>query len=42
MDVRKLDYKDETFDLVIDKATTDDLACGPKAFQNIARMLKES
>jgi ubiquinone/menaquinone biosynthesis C-methylase UbiE len=42
MDVRDMkDFKDETFDLVIDKSTIDALLCGDKSFINVALMTKE-
>jgi hypothetical protein len=41
MDVRDLQYPDETFDAVIDKATIDSLLCGEGAYKNAAMMLKE-
>lgn len=41
MDCRNLEFKDETFDLIIDKSTADALLCGSKAFKNVAIMLKE-
>ena len=34
-------YKDETFDLVIDKSTIDALLCGDHSFMIVAKMLKE-
>ena len=42
MDVRDMkDFKDETFDLVIDKSTMDALLCGEQSFVNVALMTKE-
>lgn len=41
MDVRDLKYKDETFDLAIDKSTIDALLCGDHSFLNVALMTKE-
>ena len=41
MDVRDMKYKNDMFDLVIDKATMDTLLCGEHPFLNVARMLKE-
>ena len=41
MDVRELKYKNEMFDLVIDKSTIDALLCGNFAYLNVAIMLKE-
>ena len=41
MDVRDMEYEDESFDCVIDKSTIDALLCGDDAFLNVARMLKE-
>lgn len=41
MDVRDLKYKDETFDIVIDKSTIDALLCGEHAYMNVAKMTKE-
>jgi len=41
MDVRDLKYKDETFDLAIDKSTIDALLCGYHSFLNVAIMIKE-
>ena len=34
-------YKDDTFDLIIDKSTIDALLCGNQAYLNVAVMLKE-
>ena len=41
MDVKKLEYDDEYFDLIIDKSTLDTLLCGYESFINSAIMLKE-
>ena len=42
MDVRDMkDFKDETFDLIIDKSTTDAILCGDQSFINVAIMTKE-
>ena len=41
MDVCDMAYKDETFDLVIDKSTIDALLCGDHSFMIVAKMLKE-
>lgn len=41
MDVRDLKFKDETFDLAIDKSTIDALLCGDHSFLNVAIMTKE-
>ena len=42
MDARNMkDFKDETFDLVIDKSTIDALLCGDHSFENVALMTKE-
>jgi ubiquinone/menaquinone biosynthesis C-methylase UbiE len=41
MDVRKLTYSDEMFDLVVDKSTIDALLCGEQSFMNVASMTKE-
>ena len=41
MDVRDLKYKDNTFDLAVDKSTIDALLCGEDAFINVAKMIKE-
>ena len=42
MDVRQMNYfEDERFNLVIDKATFDDVVCGPGAGQNSVAMLEE-
>ena len=42
IDARNMkDFKDETFDLVIDKSTLDALLCGEEAFVNVALMTKE-
>ena len=41
MDVRKLDYEDNEFDLAIDKSTMDAILCGDNSFVNVAIMTKE-
>jgi ubiquinone/menaquinone biosynthesis C-methylase UbiE len=41
MDARDLKYKDNFFDLVIDKSTIDALLCGDFSFLNVAIMTKE-
>ena len=41
MDVRDLKYKDNFFDLIIDKSTIDALLCGESSYLNVAIMLKE-
>lgn len=41
MDVRDIKYKDNYFDLAIDKSTIDALLCGDDAFINVAKMIKE-
>lgn len=41
MDVRELQYQDETFDLAVDKSTIDALLCGESSFVNVAKMIKE-
>ena len=41
MDVCDMAYKDETFDLIIDKSTIDALLCGDHSFMIVAKMLKE-
>jgi hypothetical protein len=41
MDCRDLKYKDEYFDLIIDKSTIDALLCGDKAYLNVAIMMNE-
>ena len=41
MDVYDMAYKDETFDLIIDKSTIDALLCGDHSFMIVAKMLKE-
>ena len=34
-------YKDETFDLIVDKSIIDALLCGDHSFMIVAKMLKE-
>ena len=41
MDVCKMDYPDEYFDVAIDKSTIDAILCGDDAFLNVARMMNE-
>jgi ubiquinone/menaquinone biosynthesis C-methylase UbiE len=41
MDVCDMAYKDETFDLIVDKSTIDALLCGDHSFMVVAKMLKE-
>ena len=41
MDVCDMTYKDETFDLIIDKSTIDALLCGDHSYMIVAKMLKE-
>lgn len=41
MDVMDLQYKDNQFDLIIDKSTIDAILCGSDAYVNVAKMLKE-
>lgn len=41
MDVTNMKYKDETFDLIVDKSTIDSLLCSTHAFMNVAKMTKE-
>jgi ubiquinone/menaquinone biosynthesis C-methylase UbiE len=41
MDVCEMAYKDETFDLIIDKSTIDALLCSDHSFMIVAKMLKE-
>lgn len=42
MDVTKMDYPDESFDLVLDKSTIDTLMCTESPLINVARMAEES
>ena len=41
MDVRAMDFIDDTFDCVIDKATMDSILCGENSMSNIASFLSE-
>ena len=41
MDVRNLQYKDESFDVVIDKSLLDALICGGGALANTQMMMDE-
>lgn len=41
MDVRKMRFKDEIFDLVIDKGTMDTILCGENGFLNVVKKTKE-
>lgn len=40
MDVLKLEFADNTFDVVIDKGTVDSLLCGTNSFHNVYQMNK--
>ena len=40
MDVRRMTYPDNFFDIAIDKSTIDALLCGDCAFLNVAIMMK--
>jgi hypothetical protein len=42
MDVRDMKYKDETFDVIIDKGTLDAILCGSDSAKNAGQMLSES
>lgn len=41
MDVLNMKFKDEIFDLVVDKSTIDALLCGTHSFMKVAQMTKE-
>ena len=41
MDIRDMTYEDATFDLIIDKATLDCIACNEASNLDVAFMLKE-
>ena len=41
MDVLKLDFPDNSFDLIIDKGTVDSLLCGSNSFHNVYQMNKQ-
>jgi EEF1A lysine methyltransferase 4 len=41
MDVMKLEFPDNTFDIVIDKGTIDSLLCGSNSFHNVYQMNKQ-
>lgn len=41
MDVMKMDFPDNSFDLVIDKGTIDSLLCGANSFHNVYQMNKQ-
>jgi ubiquinone/menaquinone biosynthesis C-methylase UbiE len=41
MDVRRMDYANESFDLVIDKSTIDSLMCSDNPLMNVGRMVDE-
>ncbi|KAL0210039.1 hypothetical protein P9112_010123 [Eukaryota sp. TZLM1-RC] len=41
MDVRKLDFPSESFDIVLDKGTMDALLCGKDSFENVYAAHKE-
>ena len=42
MDARRLQFKDECFDVVIDKGLLDAMTCGESAKANIQQMLSEA
>lgn len=42
MDVRDMKYKDETFDVILDKGTLDAILCGSDSAKNAGQMLAES
>lgn len=42
MDVRKMTYPDQSFDLVIDKSTIDTLMCSENPLLNVAKMVEEN
>jgi ubiquinone/menaquinone biosynthesis C-methylase UbiE len=42
MDIRKMDYPSETYDLVIDKSTIDTMMCTDNPITNVALMLDEA
>ena len=39
MDIRKMGYLNESFDLIIDKSTIDSLMCSEEPLVNVALML---
>lgn len=41
MDVMNMEYKNDTFDFIVDKSTIDALLCGDHSFLNVAIMLNE-
>ena len=41
MDVRKMKYENNTFDLIVDKSTIDAILCGDSSFVNVAIMINE-
>ena len=41
MDVRNMEYKDQTFDLLIDKSTIDSLMCSDHPLVNVAQLVEE-
>ena len=41
MDVKKMTYLDESFELVIDKSTMDSLMCSQHPLINVAEMIEE-
>ena len=41
MDCRKLEFEEESFDMIVDKGTIDALLCSSNAFKNLAMTLKE-
>lgn len=40
MDVRSMDYADESFDLLIDKSTIDTLMCCDNPLMDVAKMIE--
>lgn len=41
MDAKKLDYKNEEFDVVIDKSTLDAILCSENQSSDVAEMINE-
>lgn len=41
MDVREMKYKNEEFDLIIDKSTIDSLMCSDNPLMNVTKMIEE-